>query len=73
MNESHDEKLQELLRNAIPPVKDSGPRRDLWPRMLQKLTEQPIRVSWVDWILIGLAALWLVIFPQVIPALLYQF
>ena len=73
MNEWNDEKLRELLRNAVAPVADTGLQQDLWPRMLRKLDEQQtIRASWLDWALIALLPVLFFLFPEVIPALLYH-
>jgi len=72
MNELNDEKLRELLRGAIAPVADTNLKHDLWPQMLRKLDEQTVRASWLDWALIALLPLWFVVFPEVIPALLYH-
>jgi hypothetical protein len=72
MNERNDEKLRELLRSAVEPVADTELKQDLWPRMLRKLDETTIRASWLDWALIALLPVWLVLFPEVIPALLYH-
>jgi hypothetical protein len=72
MNERNDEKLRELLRSAIAPVADTELKQDLWPRMLKKLDEQTVRVSWLDWALVALIPVWFLIFPEVIPVLLYH-
>jgi hypothetical protein len=64
------------------------PRADLWPRLRARLDSQHttdraasnvngksqrIRVTWFDWALTALAAAALLIFPGIIPALLYHF
>ena len=72
MNEPNDEKLRALLRNALAPVADTELKQDLWPRMLRKLDESTIRASWLDWALLALVSVWFVLFPEVIPALLYH-
>lgn len=72
MNERDDEQLRELLKNALAPFADTELKQDLWPRMLSKLDESTIRVSWLDWALIALVSVWFILFPQVIPALLYH-
>ncbi len=70
-NENHQE-LKSLLQKAIPPVKDTELQRDLWPEMLRKLSEQPLRVPWFDWALAAVAGAALLFFPGAIPALLYH-
>ena len=71
MNERNDEKLQALLKRAMAPV-DAELKQDLWPQMLRKLDERPIRASWLDWALVAFLAVWLFFFPEVIPVLLYN-
>ena len=71
MNERDEEQLRKLLKNALSPVADTDLKQDLWPRMLTKLDESTIRVSWLDWALMALVSVWFILFPQVIPALLY--
>ena len=74
MNPHDDEDLRDLLERAIGPAGDTELRRDLWPRMLQRLNQkQPLRVPWFDWALAALATAALIFFPGVIPALLYHF
>lgn len=72
MNEQDVEKLRELLRSAVGPIADIELKQDLWPRMLRKLDERTIRVSWLDWALIALLPVWFFLFPEVIPVLLYH-
>ena len=72
MNEQNDEQIQELLKRFIAPVSDTGLRRDLWPEMLKKLSEQPVRVPWFDWALAAILSALLIVFPGTIPALLYH-
>jgi hypothetical protein len=72
MNDRNDEQLRELLRSALAPVADTELQQDLWPQMLRKLDESTIRMTWLDWALIALVPVWFVLFPQVIPALLYH-
>jgi hypothetical protein len=72
MNHQDDKQLQELLKQAVTPVADTELRRDLWPHMLDKLHQQPVRVPWFDWALAALLSAALLLFPGVIPALLYH-
>jgi hypothetical protein len=74
MNPYDDNELRELLKQNIAPMNDSELRRDLWPQMLRRLEQQqPVRVPWFDWALAAVAAATLILFPGVIPALLYHF
>ena len=72
MNEQNDKELKELLKQSIAPLTDTELRRDLWPEMLQKLSQQPVRVPWFDWALAAILSAVLLVFPGVIPALLYH-
>jgi hypothetical protein len=70
MMEQNNEKLGELLRKAMAPVE--GLKRDLWPRMLERLDEPAIQASWFDWALLALLLVWALVFPEVISGLLYH-
>jgi hypothetical protein len=72
MNQQDDKQLQALLKEAIHPVIDTEPPRDLWPEMLKRLDRQPARIPWFDWALAALLSVALLFFPGVIPALLYH-
>ncbi len=72
MSEHHDEKLRELLREALPPVAESEVNRDLWPQMLRRFDQQKLRLSWFDWVLVAALMIWLWFFPEATAALLYQ-
>ena len=71
-NEENNKEIKELLRQAIAPVKNTELQRDLWPQMLRKLDERPLRVPWFDWALAAVLSAILVFFPGAIPALLYH-
>ena len=74
-NEENSKEMKALLRAAIAPMKDTELRRDLWPKMLRKLDEQPYRVApvpWFDWALAAILGTALFFFPGTIPALLYH-
>jgi hypothetical protein len=64
------------------------PRTDLWPQLRARIESQlaadraasnsshdsaRIRVTWFDWALATLAAAALIVYPGIIPALLYHF
>jgi hypothetical protein len=72
MNRQNDKEIQELLKRSIPSVVNTELRRDLWPEMLKKLSEQPVRVPWFDWALAAILSALLIVFPEAIPALLYH-
>jgi hypothetical protein len=64
--------LRALLKQEFPPLQNAEPQRDLWPQMLRRLDAQPLRVPWFDWVLAAAVAAALLLFPNAIPALLYQ-
>jgi hypothetical protein len=72
MNEQNDKEIRDLLKRSIAPITDTELRRDLWPDMLKKLSQQPVRVPWFDWALAAILSALLFVFPGAIPALLYH-
>ena len=73
MNSENDEQLKQLIRQVIAPVKSPELRRDLWPQMRKRLQQrESVPVPWFDWVLAAISCLILVLFPSVIPALLYH-
>jgi plasmid stability protein len=71
MKKPTENELREMLRQALPPVQPDT-AVDLWPRMLRRLDERNTRVGWADRILLLLISLGLILFPAIIPQLLYQ-
>jgi hypothetical protein len=71
-NQKNEKELQALLKQALPPVKNTELPRDLWPQMLRRLDARPLRVPWFDWALAAVLAAALLFFPGTIPALLYH-
>jgi hypothetical protein len=71
MKKPTENELREMLKQALPPVQPDD-AVDLWPRMLRRLDERNTRIGWVDRILLLLISLGLILFPTIIPQLLYQ-
>jgi hypothetical protein len=71
-NEENDKELKTLLKDAFAAAQDTELQRDLWPQMLRRLDQQPLRVPWFDWALAAVLVAALLIFPGTIPALLYH-
>jgi hypothetical protein len=63
--------LREMLKQALPPVQPEH-AVDLWPRMLRRLDERSTRIGWADRVLLLALSLGLILFPSIIPQLLYQ-
>ena len=72
MNKEKEEQIREMLRKALPPTEDTELRRDLWPEMLRKVEQRPVQVPWFDWALAALVGAAFLLFPGVMPALLYH-
>ena len=71
MNAPEDERMKQFLKNALPPIGDTEPSRDLWPRMLQRLEARPAAPPWFDWALAGGVAIFALFVPAAIPVFLY--
>lgn len=71
-NQQHEKELRALLQSEFPPLQNAQLQRDLWPQMLRRLDAPPLRVPWFDWALAAAVAAALLLFPNAIPALLYQ-
>jgi len=74
MNANEQERLNGLLREAMPPVGDDvEPSHDLWPAMQRRLQQNGTlsAVPWFDWALAGGVAVCALVFPAMIPVLLY--
>jgi hypothetical protein len=71
MNNKEDEKIQTLLKQAMP-LMDRELNRDLWPQMLRRLEQQAEAVPWFDWALVALLVVGLLVSPHTIPVLLYH-
>lgn len=72
MSDREMEEVKKLLKETLPPVRDTELGRDLWPEMLQRLAATPLRMPWWDWVLLAGASLVILFFPGIIPALLYH-
>jgi len=70
--QENEKELQALLQREFPPLQNAELERDLWPQMLRRLDARPLRVPWFDWVLAAAVAAALLLFPNAIPALLYQ-
>jgi hypothetical protein len=72
MNDREIAETKKLLQQVLHPQHEAELRRDLWPAMLQRLDQDPVRVPWWDWTLLAGAIALLCVFPGTIPALLYH-
>ena len=70
--QENEKELQALLQREFPPLQNAELQRDLWPQMLRRLDARPLRLPWFDWVLAAAVAAALLLFPNAIPALLYQ-
>ncbi len=66
-----DERLERLLRAALPPVPDAPLARDLWPAVVSR-GEQRLPWTWLDLGLTALVATVLLLFPDCLWLLAYH-
>ena len=66
-----DERLENLLRSAVPPSLDDGPRRDLWPVLARRFDDPP-QWSYFDLSLAVAVVVVLAIFPEWLWLLAYH-
>jgi hypothetical protein len=71
MNADEQNRMKKLLQQALPPLRDIEPGRDLWPAVLRKLDERTAQPPWFDWALLGGLVALAAFFPASIPVLLY--
>ena len=75
MNRSFDARMQALLKSSLPPIGSAEPSRDLWPDMLKRIeadSGEEVAFTPLDWTIAGLIAVAVLIFPGLIPGLLYH-
>jgi hypothetical protein len=79
MNAHDDDRLKQLLRQAVPPIATGAePAHDLWPAVLKRIDADTAGVArarsrwvWLDVALLAGLAVLGVSFPATIPLLLY--
>ena len=71
MTEHDERQIRDALRQSFPPVKTEL-RKDLWPDVLRKLDQHPVRVPWYDWALVGLSAAMFLAFPRLVLVFAYH-
>jgi hypothetical protein len=74
MNQSEVDRIQRLLKSSLPRITNVEPTRDLWPEMLRRIESGGSRVPFgvLDWLIAGLVAASVFLFPDLIPGLLYH-
>jgi len=74
MNPSEVDRIQRLLKSSLPRVPNAEPTRDLWPDMLKRIEGggSGVRFGILDWVIAGLVAASMLVFPELIPGLLYH-
>jgi hypothetical protein len=76
MSAHDEERIKDLLRQALPPIEPEPtaglePRVDLWPAVLRRLDSRPAAMPWFDWTLAAGLIAFFAVFPASIPLLLY--
>jgi len=72
---SEYDRIERLLKQSLPPTGNQPGAelpRDLWPAMLQRLSESSFVVPWFDWVLLAALVVCVAVFPGAIPILLYH-
>jgi ParB-like chromosome segregation protein Spo0J len=75
MKETEREAIQRLLKSSLPRIANAEPARDLWPEMLKRIEageDSSFRFGLLDWVIAGLVAVSIFVFPGVIPELFYH-
>lgn len=65
-----DDRLQHLLRSALPRATGQLPSRDLWP-LVAKRMQVPAEPSWLDIGMAAVVAILLTLFPEWLLLLVY--
>ena len=75
MKTNEDDRIQHLLKQALPPVDAAtGPERDLWPALLRRLDSQPAPHAgwvWFDGALLAGLVAFAALYPASIPVFLF--
>lgn len=71
MKKMNEERVRNLVKEALPKMEHGEPRQDLWPAVLRKLDEHGVSVPWYDVVLAGTLVLIGILFPAAFPVLLY--
>ncbi len=67
-----DDDLIRSLHAAVPKWSDDQPPGDLWPRMLRRVDQAPPRFGWLEAILLAALVALFVIYPDIVPVLLWH-
>lgn len=73
MNDERDlESIGRQLRTVLPPLEGTYPGRDLWPEMLRRMDEKPLRFGWSEAAVAAAIATGIGAFPELLPFLLFH-
>ena len=72
MSDVIDERMRKLLREAFPPPGTITGERDLWPELRARIRRARVPVAGLDWLLVAALAGTLMLFPRLIPGLLFH-
>lgn len=67
----NDDRLKEMLKQAMPPIEAGEPPRDLWPQVLRRIDQPAAPVPWFDWALVAGLVGFAAFVPASIPLLFY--
>lgn len=68
---TEDDRLQHMLRSALPPAAGQRPSRDLWPLVVNRI-QAPLRPSWFDISLAAVVTILLMMRPEWLLLLAYH-
>ena len=68
----NDDSTVRQLRAALPAWRDDDVPRDLWPEMMRRMSEAPMRFGWLEAALSGAVLAGLAAFPELLPMLLFH-
>ena len=63
--------IRRRLKAAMAPI-EVAPATDLWPRMLVRLAEPSVSFGWFETTLAAVVVISLLVFPKLIPMMLYH-
>jgi hypothetical protein len=64
--------IRRQLRTAMLPWSGLELKNDLWPRMLRRMEEAPVRFGWFEALLAAAVVLAFAVFPELIPVVFYH-
>jgi len=64
--------IRKQVKAGLPPWPEPDLKTDLWPRMLRRLEDAPVRFGWFEGLLAAAIVVVFAAFPELIPVLFYH-